>query len=112
MLSEATIYLASSPKSNSSYKAIDDAMFFIRESESQPVPLHLRNAPTNLMKKAGYGKDYKYAHSYENNFVEEEFLPEQIRTKIIYNPQNNSKEKEIREKLSKFWIFTQNLLIY
>jgi len=103
VLSEATIYLASSPKSNSSYKAIDDAMFFIRESESQPVPLHLRNAPTNLMKKAGYGKDYKYAHSYDGNFIEQEFLPEKIAGKVFYVPQENAREKEMKLYLASRW---------
>ncbi|HBF89004.1 MAG TPA: AAA family ATPase [Bacteroidales bacterium] len=103
ILSQTAIYLATSPKSNSAYQAINDAQKLVKETGDLPVPLNIRNAPTKLMKDLGYGKGYKYAHSYENNFVEEEFLPEQIRTKIIYNPQNNSKEKEIREKLSKFW---------
>lgn len=103
ILSEAAIYLATSPKSNSAYQAINDAQKLVKETGDLPVPLNIRNAPTKLMKDLGYGKGYKYAHSYENNFVEEEFLPKEIRNKIIYQPQNNSKEKEIKERLSKYW---------
>ncbi|MGM0497413.1 MAG: replication-associated recombination protein A [Bacteroidota bacterium] len=103
ILSEATIYLATSPKSNSAYKAINEAQQLVKETGDLPVPLQIRNAPTKLMKQLGYGKDYKYAHNYAGNFIEEEFLPEQIKNKIIYNPQDNSKEKEIKQRLKLWW---------
>jgi putative ATPase len=103
VLSEAAVYLASSPKSNSAYQAIDSALAFVRETGALPVPLHLRNAPTQLMKKSGYGQDYKYAHSYEGNFVDQEFLPDKISGKVFYNPQNNAREKENRLYLASRW---------
>lgn len=102
-LSETAIYLATSPKSNSAYMAIDTALEFIEKSNDLSVPLHLRNAPTKLMKELGYGKEYKYAHSYENNFVEEEFLPESASGTKLYDPGNNPKEKQIRQNLSQMW---------
>lgn len=103
ILSHAVIYLAGSPKSNSAYMAINKAQELIKQSGDLPVPLHLRNAPTELMKEWGYAKDYKYAHDYENNFIREDFLPKEIQGSILYEPQNNVKEKELRERLKKFW---------
>jgi len=103
ILSQAAIYLATSPKSNSSYEAISTAQELVRRTGNQPVPLHLRNAPTKLMKDIGYGADYKYAHSYKNNFVVQDFLPESIVGTIIYNPQDNSKEKEISDRMAVLW---------
>ncbi len=103
ILSETTIYLAASPKSNSAYMAIDDAQQLVRDTGDLPVPLNIRNAPTKLMKDLGYGKDYKYAHQYQGNFVDEDFLPEKIRNTMLYQPQDNKREKEIREQLAKLW---------
>jgi putative ATPase len=103
ILSEVAIYLATSPKSNSAYQAINNAQELVKKSGDLPVPLNIRNAPTKLMKDLGYGKDYKYAHSYEGNFTAEEFLPEEIKNTIIYMPQDNLREREIMEKLVKLW---------
>lgn len=103
ILSETAIYLATSPKSNSAYMAINNAQKIVKESGDLPVPLHIRNAPTKLMKELGYGKDYKYAHDFPGNFVEQNFLPEKISKSCIYKPQNNKKEKEINERLKIWW---------
>ncbi len=103
ILSETAIYLATSPKSNSAYMAIDDALELVRKTGDLPVPLNIRNAPTKLMKDLGYGKDYKYAHSYDGNFAREEFLPEEIKGRKIYQPQENAREKEISSMLKKWW---------
>jgi putative ATPase len=103
ILSECTIYLATSPKSNSAYEAIDAALAEVRESGHLPIPLHLRNAPTKLMKDLGYGKEYKYAHAFEGNFVDQQFLPEKIRNKRFYTPQNNPTEIKILERLRMWW---------
>jgi putative ATPase len=103
ILSECTIYLATCPKSNSAYSAINEAMAEVKASGHLPVPLHLRNAPTGLMKELGYGKEYKYSHSYENNFAEQDFLPEKIKKKQFYHPQNNNSEKTILERLKTLW---------
>ncbi len=103
ILSQCAIYLATSAKSNASYMAIDDALQMVKETGNLSVPLHLRNAPTKLMKELGYGDEYKYAHSYENNFVEQEFLPEEIKNTKLYNPGNNSREKELRQFLKNRW---------
>ncbi|MBC7555718.1 MAG: replication-associated recombination protein A [Chryseobacterium sp.] len=103
ILSECAVYLAVSPKSNSTYKAINEAISLVKKSGNLPVPLHLRNAPTKLMKDLDYGKDYKYAHSYEGNFVQSEFLPEEISATVFYDPGNNSTEKKIKEDLEKKW---------
>jgi putative ATPase len=103
ILSETAIYLATSPKSNSAYLAIEEAINMVKETGDLPVPLNIRNAPTKLMKDLGYGKDYKYAHNYENNFIQEEFLPKEIRGQIFYKPQKNQKEEEISKRLSKLW---------
>jgi len=103
ILSECAVYLAVSPKSNSTYLAIDEAMALVKKTGNLGVPLHLRNAPTKLMKDLDYGKDYKYAHSYESNFVNQEFLPEEISKTKFYEPGNNSTEKKIRTELEKKW---------
>jgi len=103
ILSETAVYLAVSPKSNSTYMAINDALALVKQTGNLPVPLHLRNAPTKLMKDLDYGKEYKYAHSYEGNFVEQDFLPQEIRDVKIYEPGNNATEKKIYEELKKKW---------
>jgi putative ATPase len=103
ILSQTAIYLATSPKSNSAYIAIDDALELVRKTGDLPVPLNIRNAPTKLMKDLGYGKEYKYAHSYEGNFTPEEFLPEEIRGKKIYHPGDNARERDISAMLKKWW---------
>jgi putative ATPase len=103
ILSEAAIYLATSPKSNSSIMAIDNAIAKVRETGDLSVPLHIRNAPTKLMKDLGYGKDYKYAHSYEGNFVADNFLPEEISGTVFFDPGSNPREDEIRRRLSEIW---------
>lgn len=103
ILSETAIYLAVSPKSNSAYAAINDAMAFVKKTGNLPVPLHLRNAPTKLMKDLDYGKEYKYSHSYDGNFVNQDFLPEEIKDSKFYHPGNNSTEKKIKEELQKKW---------
>lgn len=103
LLSETAIYLAVSPKSNSAYMAINDALAFVKKTGNLPVPLHLRNAPTKLMKDLDYGKEYKYAHSFEGNFVNQDFLPEEIKDAKFYEPGNNATEKKIYEELKKKW---------
>ena len=103
ILSECAIYLATSPKSNSAYAAIDEALGFVGTTGDLPVPLHIRNAPTKLMKDLGYQKDYKYAHSFEGNFTEQDYLPEKIREKRFYFPQNNPTEVKILERLRLWW---------
>jgi putative ATPase len=103
ILSECAIYLATSPKSNSAYAAIDEALGLVSATGDLPVPLHIRNAPTKLMKDLGYLKDYKYAHSFEGNFAEQDYLPEKIRNKRLYFPQNNPTEVKILERLRQWW---------
>jgi putative ATPase len=103
ILSEAAIYLATSPKSNASYMAISDAQDLVQKTGDLSVPLHIRNAPTRLMKDLGYGKDYKYAHSFEGNFIDDNFLPEDLEGKKLYDPGNNAREQEIRERLRQWW---------
>ncbi|WP_336959904.1 replication-associated recombination protein A [Chryseobacterium contaminans] len=103
ILSETAVYLAVSPKSNSAYMAINEAMALVKQTGNLPVPLHLRNAPTKLMKDLDYGKEYKYAHSYEGNFVDQDFLPQEIKDVKLYEPGNNSTEKKIHEELKKKW---------
>ena len=98
-LAETTIYLATSPKSNSAYSAINDALELVRSTGNLPVPLHLRNAPTKLMKQLGYGQEYKYAHSYEGNFVKQQFLPDELKDKRIWQPQNNPAEQKHAERM-------------
>lgn len=104
-LAEATVYLAASPKSNSAYMAIDEALSFVRkDTTNRPVPLHLRNAPTKLMKEAGYHKGYKYAHDYENHFVEMDFLPESIKDKRFWHPdRSNAQEAKMAERMKMLW---------
>jgi putative ATPase len=103
ILSQCATYLASSPKSNSSVEAIGKAQSLVRQYGDLPVPLAIRNAPTKLMKNLDYGKDYKYAHSYENNFVPMEFLPEKIKDTLIYKPGKNAREEGIRKFLRERW---------
>jgi len=103
ILSQTTIYLASSPKSNSAYEAIDSAISFVKQTGNLPVPLHIRNAPTKLMKELGYSKGYKYAHGFAGNFVEHEFLPSEISGTTFYTPGVNARENEIKERLDKLW---------
>jgi putative ATPase len=103
ILSQTAIYLATSAKSNSATTAIGAAMALVSQTGDLPVPLHLRNAPTRLMKNLGYGKDYKYAHSFEGNFAELDFLPAEIKGTKLYDPGNNPREAESKEKLKKLW---------
>jgi putative ATPase len=103
ILSQTAVYLANSAKSNSTYMAIEDALAAIEKHGDLPVPLHLRNAPTKLMKKIGYGKDYQYAHSYDGNFVNLEFLPSKIAGTKFYDPGKNPREAEARELLKQRW---------
>jgi putative ATPase len=103
ILAEATVYLATSPKSNASYMAIETAINAVKQTGDLPVPLHLRNAPTKLMKQLDYGKNYKYAHSFQGNFVDQEFLPTQISGSKFYQPGNNPREVEILKKLQTLW---------
>lgn len=103
ILSQCAVYLAASPKSNASYMAIESALGKVGETGDLPVPLSIRNAPTRLMKNLGYGKDYKYAHSYEGNFASAEFLPEEIRGTKFYEPGNNPREEELRKYLRSLW---------
>lgn len=103
ILSQTAVYLAVSPKSNSTYMAINEAIAKVKQSGNLPVPLHLRNAPTKLMKDLNYGKDYDYAHSHEGNFVDLEFLPEELKGTSFYKPGNNSTENKIADQLKKKW---------
>jgi putative ATPase len=102
-LSEAAVYLASSPKSNSAYMAIDTALQKVRETGDLPVPLHLRNAPTQLMKDIGYAKDYRYAHDYAGHFVDQEFLPAALSGTAFYTPQDNAREHDMQARLRQWW---------
>ena len=103
-LAEATIYLATSPKSNSAYMAIDRAMgLAAKDTNNRPVPLHIRNAPTKLMKELDYGKNYKYAHDFEGNFAEQEFMPAGLEGRRFYEPGNNPKEAEIARRIASLW---------
>lgn len=103
ILSQCAVYLASSPKSNASYVAINEALQKVKETGDLPVPLSIRNAPTKLMKDVGYGKDYQYAHGYEGNFVDMEFLPDKIKGSKFYEPGNNPREGELRKYLRALW---------
>ena len=102
-LAEATVYLATSPKSNSAYEGINHALELVRQTGNLPVPLHLRNAPTKLMKQLGYGKDYKYAHAYENHFVKQQFLPDELDKSRIWHPQANAQEAKLKERTQSLW---------
>jgi len=103
ILSETTIYLATSPKSNSAYMAIDKAQEVVRRTGNLAVPLHLRNAPTKLMKELGYGKEYKYAHDYKNHFVHENYFPEDLKDRKIWEPGKNKREDELKQRMNLFW---------
>jgi putative ATPase len=103
VLSQCAVYLASSAKSNASYEAINMAMSKVRETGNLAVPLHLRNAPTKLMKDLGYGNNYKYSHSYENNFKTQEYLPDEIKEMRFYAPGDNAREREMRKQLNTLW---------
>jgi putative ATPase len=102
-LAEATIYLATSPKSNSAYNAINGALQRVRETGNLPVPLHLRNAPTSLMKQLGYSDGYKYAHDYPGHFVQQQFLPDDIREERFWTPQENAAEMKHKERMDALW---------
>lgn len=102
-LAEATIYLATSPKSNSAYKAINEALEVVRNTGNAPVPLHLRNAPTELMSNLGYGTDYKYPHDYPSNFTVQEYMPDLMKGKVLWTPQHNAAEEKLRERMTLLW---------
>lgn len=102
-LAEATVYLATSPKSNSAYMGINDALQLVRQTGNLPVPLHLRNAPTQLMEELGYSKGYKYAHDYQEHFVEQQFLPDEIQKKRIWHAQENAAELKLQERMIRLW---------
>ena len=102
-LAEACVYLATSPKSNSAYMAINSALQTVEQTGNVPVPLHLRNAPTKLMSQMGYGKDYKYAHAYEGNFVNQQYLPDALKGTAFYAPQKNAQEEKIKAQLQSLW---------
>lgn len=103
ILSQCVTYLASSPKSNASYMAINQAQALVRQEGDLPVPLHLRNAPTKLMKDLKYGKEYKYSHDFENNFVNQEYMPDKLKNAKLYDPGLNPRENELRKNLQKLW---------
>jgi putative ATPase len=103
ILSQCAVYLATSPKSNASYTAIDTALAMVRQTGDLPVPLAIRNAPTQLMKNLGYGKEYQYSHNYENNFSAQEYLPEEIKGRKLYDPGKNAREEELRRFLKSRW---------
>lgn len=103
VLSHCATYLATAPKSNAAYMAIEEAMSDVNHLPNLPVPLHLRNAPTELMQSLGYHKEYKYAHHYTGHFVEQQFLPDNLKEKIYYKPTDNGREKGIRERLNEWW---------
>jgi putative ATPase len=103
ILSQTATYLAAAPKSNASYLAIEQAMEDVRNAPNEPVPLHIRNAPTPLMKELEYGKEYKYSHHYDDHFVEQQYLPDNLKDKVYYKPSDLGKEKDIRERLNKLW---------
>ena len=102
-LAETTIYLATSPKSNSAYMAINKAMAHVAETGNLPVPLHLRNAPTSLMKELDYGKEYKYSHDYDNNFIKQDYLPKELKGSRYWEAQPNSAEIKMKELMTKLW---------
>jgi putative ATPase len=103
ILGQCVTYLASSPKSNASYEGIDNAIATVKQTGDLPVPIHIRNAPTKLMKDIGYGKDYMYSHAYEGNFKEQEYLPEELKGTTFYSPGNNPRENELRKYLKNLW---------
>ncbi|EJF37058.1 MgsA AAA+ ATPase, C-terminal domain protein [Capnocytophaga sp. oral taxon 335 str. F0486] len=103
ILSQCAIYLASSPKSNASYKAINKSQQVVKQTGDLSVPIHLRNAPTKLMKELGYGKDYQYAHDYESNFAFQDYLPDELQGETFYEPSDNPRENALRDYLKKLW---------
>ena len=103
ILSQCAVYLATSPKSNASYLAIGKAQKLVKQTGDLPVPIHLRNAPTKLMKELGYGNEYKYSHDYDNNFADQEFLPDEIKNTAFYVPGNNSRENATKDFLKNRW---------
>lgn len=103
ILSEVAIYLATSPKSNSAYMAINEAQGLVRDTGNLPVPLHLRNSPTKLMKDLDYGKEYKYAHDYPGNFVQQDYMPEKLKNKTLWKAQDNQREEKLRERMEQLW---------
>jgi putative ATPase len=102
-LAETAVYLATSAKSNSAYMAINEAQALVQQTGNLPVPLHLRNAPTKLMKELNYSKNYKYAHDFENNFVNQQFLPDEIKNVQLWQPQKNATENKIAEFMKNLW---------
>ena len=102
-LAQATIYLANSPKSNSAYMAINDALELVRQTGNLPVPLHLRNAPTKLMKELGYGDNYKYSHNYENNFTAQQYLPDEVKKTRLWHAQVNAHEEKMKAQMERLW---------
>jgi putative ATPase len=102
-LAETTIYLATSPKSNSAYNAINSALQLVRDTGNQPVPQHLRNAPTKLMKQLGYGAEYKYSHDYPGHFVRQQFMPDELKDTRIWQPQDNAAEQKHAERMKALW---------
>jgi len=103
ILAQCTTYLASCPKSNAAYLAVDEALSYVKNNPLYPVPLHLRNAPTKLMKDLKYGNEYKYPHSYENHFLLEDYLPEEMKDIQFYKPTENGQEKSLKDRLKFFW---------
>ena len=103
ILSQTVTYLASSAKSNAAVVAISMAQELVQQTGDLPIPLHIRNAPTKLMKEIGYGQNYKYAHDYPGNFADQEFLPDKIAGRKLYDPQNNPRENELRARLKSLW---------
>jgi putative ATPase len=103
ILAQTAAYLASAPKSNASTVAIGEAMEDVHNLPNEPVPLHLRNAPTKLMKDFKYGREYKYSHNYNGSFVEQQYLPDNLKDKIYYKPTDHGEEKKLRERLNKLW---------
>jgi putative ATPase len=103
ILSQCATYLASSPKSNAAYMAINNAQALVAQTGDLPVPLHIRNAPTKLMKQQGYGKGYAYSHDYEKNFAPQEYLPDDVRGTKLYDPGKNAREEELRKYLRGLW---------
>ena len=102
-LAEATVYLATSPKSNSAYLAIDEALANVRQTGNLPVPLHLRNAPTKLMKELGYGQQYKYAHDFEGHFVRQQYLPDELQGRHFWHAQPNPAENQMAQRQHQRW---------
>jgi putative ATPase len=102
-LAQATVYLATSPKSNSAYMGINKALEIVRETGNRPIPLHLRNAPTELMKELGYSDGYKYSHDYPGHFVRQQFMPDSLNGTIVWTPQDNAVESKMRERMTACW---------